>query len=157
MWCAAFLIKKNPSTILSQTAAGQAEPKKVRIFSTKSCFLIVKAAWSEMLQLHFQGVWTVNGKNTQRQISSHVMSRAPRQAKHRDRRKKGFRLRLRWHIWGSRLEKLPQPASPLTLKQAVLPSVLEKDKQAPAFCCPTPVVTCCICWSRVLNLVPLQI
>lgn len=28
-----------------------------------------------MLQLHFEGVWTVNGKNTERQISSSVMGR----------------------------------------------------------------------------------
>lgn len=47
-----------------------------------------------MLQLHFQGVWTVNGKNTQRQISLHVTSRVSWQAKHRDQRKQGFRLRL---------------------------------------------------------------
>lgn len=75
MWCAAFLIKKKKtlSTILSQTAAGQAKPKEVRIFSTKSCFLIVEAAPREMLQLHFEGAWTVSGKNTERQISCNVM------------------------------------------------------------------------------------
>lgn len=116
IWCAAFLIKKKSSTILSQTAAGQAEPKKVRIFSTKSCFLIVEAARSEMLQLHFQGVWTANGKNTQRQVSSHVTSRAMRQAKHRDQREKGFRLRLHLCIWGSGVGNLPQPASTPTPK-----------------------------------------
>lgn len=76
MVCSFFNLKETkPSTILSQTAAGQAKPKKVRIFSTKSCFLIVEAARREMLQLHFEGAWTVNGKNTERQISSNVMGR----------------------------------------------------------------------------------
>lgn len=86
-----FFNKKTLSTILSQTAAGQAEPKEVRIFSTKSCFLIVEAARREMLQLHFEGAWTVNGKKTERQISSNVTGRVTTGQAHGPN-EKGLRL-----------------------------------------------------------------
>lgn len=114
-----FNNKKKPSTILSQTAAGQAEPKKVRIFSTKSCFLIVEAAWREMLQLHFEGAWTVNGKNTERQISSNVTGRATA-GQALGPKERGFKTKCTC----DQVERLPQPASPLLF--------IEKDKQAPA-------------------------
>lgn len=152
-----FFNKKPPSTILSQTAAGQAEPKKVRIFSTKSCFLIIEAAWSEMLQLHFQGVWTVNGKKYTKADFLACDKQGNTAGQALGPKEKRFQIKTVCTSGEAGWKSYPNQPPCLLQNKLHCQTLYKKDKQAPAFCYPTPVVPCCIFWSHMPNLVPLQI